>query len=217
VQQAENERRAKAAEAERQKAEQQAALQQAEEERRAKAAEAERQKAEQKAQQTAEKPAVPDVASNTPELIHAAQVELSRLGCFAGKVDGTLNAATKAGINRYLSRRGTPDPDVAVTDSFVSELRDQQLKNCQLVCPGGQTAAGDVCIAGKKSSEPTKAARQHDDAQEKPKANRQPAKQEIKQADKKPERPAAQPQVHQEVSSAPRESHGGGTMIGVGF
>jgi Caspase domain len=215
LQRAEDERRAKAAEAERQKAEQQAALQQAEEDRRAKAAEAERQKAEQKAQQTAEKPAVPVVASNTSELIHAAQIELSRLGCFAGKADGTLNAATKAGINRYLSRRGNPDPDVAVTDSFVSELRDQQLKNCQLDCPSGQTAAGDVCIAGKKSSEPTKSARQHDDVQEKPKANRQPAKQEIKQADKKPERPSAQPQVHQEVSSTP--SHGGGTMIGVGF
>jgi hypothetical protein len=216
---AEEERRAKAAEAERQKAEQQAALKRAEEERRAKAAEAERQKAEQKAQQAAEKPTVPEVASNTTELIHAAQIELSRLGCFSGKADGTLNAATKAGINRYLSRRGSPDPDIAVTDSFVSELRDQQLKNCQLDCPSGQTADGDVCIAAKKSSEPTKSARQHDDVQDKPKANRQPVKQEVKQADKRPERPTAQPQpqVHQEVTSAPRESHGGGATIGVGF
>ena len=214
LQRAEEERRAKAAEAERQKAEQQAALQRAEEERRA---EAERQKAEQKAQQAAEKPTVPEVASNTNELIQAAQIELSRLGCFSGKADGTLNAATKTGINRYLSRRGSPDPDAAVTESFVSELRDQQLKNCQLDCPRGQTADGDVCIAGKKSSEPTKSARQHDDVQEKPKANRPPAKQEVKQADKKPDRPSAppQPQVHQEVSSTP--SHGGGTMIGVGF
>jgi outer membrane protein assembly factor BamD (BamD/ComL family) len=199
------------------RADREAAQQRAEEERRAKAAEAERQKAEQKAQQAAEKPTVPEVASNTTELIHAAQIELSRLGCFSGKADGTLNAATKTGINRYLSRRGSPDPDIAVTDSFVSELRDQQLKNCQLDCPSGQTADGDVCIAGKKSSEPTKSARQHDDVQDKPKANRQPVKQEVKQADKRPERPTAQPQVHQEVSSAPRESHGGGAMIGVGF
>ena len=215
---AEDERRSKAAEAERQKAEQQAALQRAEDERRAKAAEAERQKAEQQnAEHAAEKKKAPEVASNTSELIHAAQIELSRLGCFSGKADGTLNAATKTGINRYLSRRGSPEPDVAVTESFVSELKDQQLKNCQLDCPSGQTADGDICIAGKKSSEPTKSARQHDDAPERPKATRQPAKQEVKQADKKPERPSAQPQpqVHQEVSSAP--SHGGGTMIGVGF
>jgi hypothetical protein len=220
LQRADDERRAKAAEAERQKAEQQAALQRADDERRAKAAEAERQKAEQQnAGQTTEKKNVPVVASNTPELIHSAQIELSRLGCFSGKADGTLNAATKSGINRYLSRRGSPDPDVVVTESFVSELRDQQLKNCQLDCPSGQTADGDICVAGKESSPSTKSARQHDDVQEKPKAGRQPAKQEAKQADKRPERPSAppQPQVHQEVSSAPRETHGGGTIIGVGF
>jgi len=128
-----------------------------------------------------------------------------------------LNAATKTGIDRYLSRRGRPDADAVVTESFVSELRDQQLKNCQLACPSGQTADGDICIASKKSSPTTKSARQHDDdVQEKAKPSRQPPKQETKQADKKPERP--QPQVHQEVySPPPRESHGGGTMSGVGF
>jgi hypothetical protein len=218
---AQEERRVKAAEAERQKAEQQAALQ-------AKTAEAERQKAEQQAalqakaaeaeRQKAERPTVPVVVSNTSELIHAAQIELSRLGCFSGKADGTLNAATKSGINRYLSRRGSPDPDVAVTESFISELRDQQLRNCQLVCPSGQTADGDTCVASKKSAQPTKSARQHDDVQDKPKANRQATKQEAKQ-DKRSDRPSAQsqPQVRQEVSTAPRESHGGGSMIGVGF
>jgi hypothetical protein len=219
AQRAEDERRAKTAEADRQKAEQQAAAQRAEDERRAKAAEAESQKAEQqKAAQTAEKKNVPEVAANTPELIHAAQIELSRLGCFSGTADGALNAATKTGINRYLSRRGSPDPDIAVTESFVSELRDQQLKNCQLSCPKGQTADGDVCVAGKKSSEPTKSARQHDDVPEKQKVSPQPAKQEAKQADKKPARPSAQPQpqVHQEAYT-PRESHGGNSMIGVGF
>jgi Caspase domain len=221
-QRVDDERRAKAAEAEKQKAEQQAALQRADEERRYKVAEAEKQKAEQQAalqpaqeKQTQEKKNVPEVASNTSDLIHAAQIELSRLGCFSGKPDGSLNAATKSGIDRYLSRRGRPDPDAVVTESLVSELRNQQLKNCQLDCPSGQTADGEVCVAGKKSSPTTKSARQHDDVQEKSKPTRQPPKQEAKQADKRPERP--QPQVHQEVSSGPRESHGGGAMIGVGF
>ena len=226
-QRADEERRAKAAEAEKQKAEQQAALQRADEERRYKVAEAEKQKAQQQAalqpanaaqtpeKQTPEKKNVPEVASNTSDLIHAAQIELSRLGCFSGKPDGSLNAATKSGIDRYLSRRGRPDPDAVVTESFVSELRNQQLKNCQLDCPSGQTADGEICVAGKKSSPTTKSARQHDDVQEKSKPTRQPPKQEAKQADKRPERP--QPQVHQEVSSGPRESHGGGAMIGVGF
>jgi hypothetical protein len=237
LQRADEERRAKAAEAEKQKAEQQAALQRADDERRAKAAEAEKQKVEQQAALqpgdeerrakageteqknaalTPEKKNVPAVVSNTSELIHAAQIELSRLGCFSGKPDGTLNAATKTGIDRYLSRRGRPDPDVVVTESFISELQNQKLKNCQLDCPSGQMADGDICIASKKSSPTTKSARQHDDVPEKSKPVRQPAKQETKQADKRPERP--QPQVHQEVySPPPRESHGSGTMIGVGF
>jgi outer membrane protein assembly factor BamD (BamD/ComL family) len=214
-QRAEEERRAKAAEAERLKAE--------------KAADAERQKAEQQAvleakaaeadRQKAEKPAVPVVESNTSELIKAAQVELIRLGCFSGKPDGTLNDATKTGINHYLSRRGSPDTDAVVTESFVSDLRNQQLKNCQLDCPSGQRADGDFCVASKKSPQSSKSARQHDDVQDKPKASRQPARQETRQADRKPERPerpsaAPQPQVHQEVSSTPR---GSGPMIGVGF
>jgi hypothetical protein len=215
LQRADEERRAKAAEAaeaaEKQKAEQQAALQRPDEDRRAKAAEVE----PTNSGQPPEKKSVPEVASNTSELIRSAQVELSRLGCFSGKPDGTLNAATKTGIDRYLSRRGRPDPDAVVTESFVSELHNQQLKNCQLNCPSGQTADGDVCVAGKKSSPGTKSARQRDDVREKSKPARQPAKPEVKQADKRPERP--QPQVHQEVYSAPRESHGGGTMIGVGF
>ena len=40
---------------------------------------------------------------STSELIHSAQIELARLGCFSGELDGTLNAATQVGINRYLS------------------------------------------------------------------------------------------------------------------
>ena len=126
--QAEEDRRAKAAEAERQKvaqlAAQQAAQQQAEEQDRAKAALAERLKAAQQAATDSNKLSMVETAApqsattpsseqliqgggaSRPDLIRAAQTELSRLGCFSGDADGTLNAATQAGINRYLSRRG---------------------------------------------------------------------------------------------------------------
>ncbi len=38
---------------------------------------------------------------NSPELVRSAQTELVRLGCFSGKVDGTLNAPTCAALGRY--------------------------------------------------------------------------------------------------------------------
>ena len=234
-QQAEEERRAKAAEAERQKAAQlavqQAAQQQAEEQDRAKAALAERLKAAQQAATDSDKLSMAETAApqsaTTPsseqpmqgggasrsDLIRAAQTESTRLGCFSGDADGTVNAATQVGISRYLSRRGRRNSQMDITEIFVSELRGQHTRICPLDCPAGQTAEGNTCVADKKSSKPTKAVRREEEIQRKPAVGRARGKQEAA---------PPRPQVHQEVSAAPREFHsagggGGGTTIGVGF
>ena len=52
---------------------------------------------------------------NSPELVRSAQTELVRLGCFSGKVDGTLNAPTNAALGRYMSIGGQPSGNVSVT------------------------------------------------------------------------------------------------------
>ena len=216
---AEEERKAKAAEeAERQKAAQQAA-----EVRKAKAAEeAERQKAAQEVGTGSDKISMLETPaaekpkpSNTSELIHSAQIELSRLGCFNGEADGMLNAATQEGINRYLSRRGRRDSQIAVTESFISELHSQQVRVCPLDCPPGQIVDGNTCVAARKGSKPAKAARQEEEIHHKPTSGHARAKQEAAQP---------RPHVHQEVSATPRQFHsggggggGGGTTIGVGF
>jgi hypothetical protein len=217
---AEEERRAKAApKAEQQKAAQLAAQQAAEVERKAKATKAEPQKAAQQVGTGSDKismleTSTPEKSLNTSELIHSAQIELARLGCFSGDPDGTLNAATQAGINRYLSRRGHRDSQTAITESFVSELHNQQARVCPLDCPAGQIADGNTCVAEKKSSKPTKAARHEEEIQHKPTSGHPRAKQEAAQP---------RPHVHQEVSATPRQNHGGGggggggTTIGVGF
>jgi Caspase domain len=228
---AEEERRAKAAEAERQQAAQfaaqQAAQQAAEEERRAQAAAAEKA-AEQAASGSNEvalletppsqqnKEAQPPAGeSSTPELIQAAQIELSRLGCYAGEADGSLNTATQVGIGRYLSNQGRRDAPVAVTESLLSELRSQQSKICPLECAPGQKADGETCVADTKPSAPIKATKQEEEPPHKPKTGHAPSKQEARQSER---RPPPHMQVHQEVSAAPRESHsGGGATIGVGF
>jgi DNA segregation ATPase FtsK/SpoIIIE-like protein len=228
AQAAEEERRAQAAEGERRQAAQQAA----EEERRAKAAEAVPEKAPpqpaagsdnvamvETPSSNNESPSAEAEKSSGSELIHAAQIELGRLGCFSGEADGTLNAATQAGIGRYLEKRGQKDAQVAVTESLLSELRNQQSKICPPECGPGQRAEGSTCVADTKPSAPVKSTKQEEEeVRPKPKTAHASSKQEAKQSER---RPPPRAQVHQEVNAAPREFHGGGggagATIGVGF
>jgi hypothetical protein len=89
--------------------------------------------------------AAPEV--NTPELVHLAQQELTRLGCFSGAADGFLNDATKEAVQFYRSARGHKlGADVEITDAFLSELKQQMARVCPLVCPPGKTASGEQCV-----------------------------------------------------------------------
>lgn len=152
-------------------------------------------------------------ASSTPELVRTAQKELARIGCFAGPVDGNLNAATKAAVKRYQTQRGQQAAaEIEITDRLVSELEKRSSRICPLVCPTGKVAEGEQCVAARK---PAPVAKQKKDEDEKP-ARSQKAKQE----EAKP-----QPRVRQEAAAPARQSGGGGggggskggAMIGVGF
>ena len=94
--------------------------------------------------------ALPDV--NTPTQIRSAQQELSRLGCFSGKVDGALGPATTSAVQHYESERGQPNQSVDISDAFVSELKAQSNRVCPLVCPKGNVADGDHCVAAEKTT-----------------------------------------------------------------
>ncbi len=86
-------------EAERQKAEREAALGRQEDERRAKAAEA--------------------------DLMRSAQAELRRIGCYAAQPTGMLDDATRGAIRDYLARSGQAAAEIKVTEALVAELREQ--------------------------------------------------------------------------------------------
>ena len=168
-------------------------------------------------------PLAPDAQNQLQALlIRLTQIELSRLGCYAGDTDGTLNSDTKRGIGHYLSQRGRRGSQVTITESFLSELHGQQSRICPLECPSGQTVKGDTCVATDNSSKPSKSTRQEEEIPRKPKAGHASSRQEAKQTSNRSNATYGRPhpQVHQEVSAAPRESHGGGgggTTIGVGF
>ena len=62
-------------------------------------------------------------ATNTPELIRSAQVELRRLGCFSGPADGQLTKPTRDAVLRYFKFRGHGGADVVITDSVLSDIK----------------------------------------------------------------------------------------------
>jgi hypothetical protein len=134
-------------------------------------------------------PPPPPPPANTPELVKSAQKQLARLGCYSGDNDGKLDADTKVAIKKYKVQSNQPVTDIAVTDSFVSELSKLKLR----VCPAAVVEKPKPAVVEKP----------------KPKDTRKEAKQERS----KPSESRPQPQARQQASG------GGAAhpMIGIGF
>lgn len=152
---------------------------------------------------------------NSPELLRAAQTELVRLGCFSGKVDGTMGAPTSAALSRYMTIEGQPATNVSVTEALVAELTKHTTRVCPIECKTGETLKGDVCVADEKAKPPATASRKNDDE---PRSRR-------KQANDEPRRPrpvvVEAPRARQQALARPSIVSGGGgghsAMTGVGF
>jgi hypothetical protein len=161
---------------------------------------------------------------NSPELVRSAQTELVRLGCFSGKVDGTLNAPTNAALGRYMSIGGQPSGNISVTTELVAELAKHTTRVCPLECKSGETLKGETCVADEKKA-PATASRKNedeDDARSRRKqTSRQPEREEPRRA--RPA-PAPEPRARQQAVARPSIVSGGGggggrtqAIIGVGF
>ena len=61
-------------------------------------------------------------AANSPEQIRKAQVELKRLECLKGRVDGKLGEATRQAVKKYWTSAKEPAGEVSITDDFITEL-----------------------------------------------------------------------------------------------
>lgn len=100
---------------------------------------------------------------DTPRLVTAAQTELARLGCYAGKPNGRLNKDTKQALSDYLEARGSILAEVRITEDFIGELKGQH----EAVCPEAEEDAPAVATpapsprkkAAPVASAPTKKAR----------------------------------------------------------
>src|SRR5882724_8978680 len=179
------------------------------------------------------------VQPNSPELIRSVQTQLARLGCLAGKVDGTLST-TKSALGRYMSIQGKSSSGQDVTEALVADLSKQTARVCPLECKTGETAKGETCVASEKPAAPATASRRNNDDEDDARARRKQSsrknddednararrKQSNRQAEReeprraRPEAPRARQQVFARPSIVSGGGGGGGgshTMIGVGF
>jgi hypothetical protein len=75
------------------------------------------------------RPAAPP--ANSPDQIRRAQIELRRLGCFAGRSDGTLSVATRDAVKSYWTRTGHAVVEVNITDEFISDVHQHDEPVCK--------------------------------------------------------------------------------------
>jgi flagellar biosynthesis GTPase FlhF len=102
-------------------------------------------------------PASPATAALTPpaapaldphELARALQFELMRVGCFVGKITGEFDDDTKAAWHKFIKRTDKDLPDTASPDA-IKTVRNFDKRVCPLVCPRGQHAEDDACVANE--------------------------------------------------------------------
>jgi hypothetical protein len=164
-------------------------------------------------------------APNSIEILRAAQSQLARLGCFEGKIDGSLTT-TQDALGRYRVAKGDKASTNAVTQAVVDDLSQQNGRVCPVQCDAGQVAKGDVCVAiAKPTTPPPTASRKPDKDEDKHKPVRQADREPPHPARPQPQaapHPAAVQQAQARPSYTPSYGGGGGggghsTMVGVGF
>jgi len=80
------------------------------------------------------------------ELALSLQLELTRVGCFSGTVNGVFDDQTKTAWHRFTKLTSLSMPDDASSDA-VNAVRGINKRVCPLACRHGEHAEGEQCIA----------------------------------------------------------------------
>jgi hypothetical protein len=72
---------------------------------------------------------------NTPEQIKIAKIELQRVGCYAGAIDGEFSGGIKGSLRRYWSAKGSKPDEIAVDNAVVSALKGEAATVCKPEAP----------------------------------------------------------------------------------
>jgi peptidoglycan hydrolase-like protein with peptidoglycan-binding domain/muconolactone delta-isomerase len=95
------------------------------------------------------------------ELTRSLQLELQRVGCFKGTVNGQFDEGTKTAWHRFMKLASITMSDDVSTNT-IDAVRGITKRICPLDCPHGKHAEGEVCVANapppKAATPPPKAA-----------------------------------------------------------
>jgi hypothetical protein len=80
------------------------------------------------------------------QLMRSLQVELQRVGCFNGAVNGEFDDATKAAWHRFMKLASISMPDDVSSDT-INAVHGIHTRVCPLECPHGKHAEGELCVA----------------------------------------------------------------------
>jgi hypothetical protein len=107
------------------------------------------------------------------ELARALQLELKRVGCFEGAVDGEFGSITQTALRNFAKYAAIAVPENDLSIDAVKAVRHFDKRVCPLVCQSGERAEGERCVriicpsgevlkdgtcVGKVASDPKKSA-----------------------------------------------------------
>jgi Caspase domain len=99
-------------------------------------------------------------ASERRELARSLQLELKRVGCFGGAVNGEFDDPTRDAWRKFAKLSSISLPDDLSPDALKA-VRSIDKRVCPLICPDDQHAEGDRCVAKPANKNSEAAAPKH--------------------------------------------------------
>jgi peptidoglycan hydrolase-like protein with peptidoglycan-binding domain len=105
----------------------------------------------------------PALPANSPEQIRKAQIELRRLDCLKGRIDGKLGDQTRQAVKNFWASAKQPAFEVNITDELISNLAERGDNFCRPPRPffgfGGRSVLPLFAPGARPGSVPATAAR----------------------------------------------------------
>jgi hypothetical protein len=97
------------------------------------------------AQPPAAEPA-PELQMDRRDVARLLQLELQRVGCFDGRIDGEFGGATRAALRNFAKLAALSLPEDEPSLDALKAVRGIEKRICPLICPAGERADGERCI-----------------------------------------------------------------------
>jgi peptidoglycan hydrolase-like protein with peptidoglycan-binding domain len=96
--------------------------------------------------------------ANSPEQIRKAQIELRRLDCLEGRIDGKLGEQTRQAVKKFWASAKAPAGEVNLTDELIADLAEHGDNFCRPPRPffaiGGRPGGNPVMPPFLRGSRP---------------------------------------------------------------